>query len=273
MMTVWAALAGLLAGSFLSVAVYRLPLMMARQWDGFARERLGWAQEQMPRFDLAWPSSHCPHCQGRLKTVHNLPLIGFLLQKGRCAQCGSAIGLMYPALELAAAAAFAASVSVYGAGYVGMAGMVLAAFLLASAWIDARTRLLPDILTLPLLWLGLLFHAGGGFVPLQQAVWGAAAGYLALWLLNAVYRLLRGQDGMGGGDMKLLAALGAWLGVEMLLPVVFLSALFGLLTACVYGRGRREIPFGPSLAAAGWLVFLAYAPVARTLPLWWGVGI
>ncbi len=272
MTVLWAALAGLLAGSFLSVVVYRLPLMIRREWRAFALQQLDLPSEPQPRFGLAWPPSHCPHCQGRLKIGHNLPLIGFVLQKGRCVRCGEAIGLAYPALELAAAAAFAASAAVYGGTYLGVGGMLLAAFLLAGAWIDARTRLLPDSVTLPLLWLGLLFNAGDGLVPLAQAVWGAAIGYLALWLLNAGYKLLRGRDGMGGGDMKLLAALGAWLGAGMLLPVVFLAALFGLLTACIRWSGQREVPFGPALAAAGWLVFLGYGQTAQALLAWLGVG-
>jgi leader peptidase (prepilin peptidase)/N-methyltransferase len=240
-----AAVCGLMAGSFLNVLVYRLP----RMGDGGAR------------YNLAWPPSHCPHCQTRLRAWQLVPLASFICLRGRCAVCGERISWRYPLIEAMTALLFIVLAARLTTPALLFAGWGFSAVLLALAAIDWREQLLPDALTLPLLWAGLLLNPWLGRTPLYEAVLGAAAGYVTLWLVYWGFRLATGREGLGYGDFKLLAALGAWLGWRSLPLVVLLSSLagaaFGLLQM---RRGRLEpgqpMPFGPFLAAAGWLAWV-----------------
>ncbi|UOO83187.1 A24 family peptidase [Uruburuella testudinis] len=266
-----AALFGLLVGSFLNVVIYRVPLMMEREWTLFAKTHLGQtptAAELQP-FNLIKPDSCCPQCQSPVRAWQNIPVISYLLLGGKCGSCKMPISKRYPLVELLTAALFALVAWQYGWSWLTLGGLVLTAMLVALAFIDADTQYLPDQITLPLLWLGLLFNWNGGMVSLQSAVAGAVAGYLSLWLLCWLYKLATGKIGMGGGDFKLLAALGAWLGIGALPVVVFLAALIGIFAAAAMRVGKgQQFAFGPSLAVAGWLVFAANQQVAAAIG-WW----
>ena len=260
---------GLLVGSFLNVVIYRMPVMLDRQWRRQAEELEG-RTPAVPaeRFDLIHPRSTCRACKAPIQAIHNIPVLSWLLLRGRCASCGAAIGARYPLVELLTAFVSAAVAWKFGYGWPALAGLVLTWFLVALAFIDLDHQLLPDDLTLPLLWLGLLVSLSGSVpvistvpVDVRSSVIGAAAGYLSLWSVYHVFRLLTGKEGMGYGDFKLLAALGAWLGWQMLLPIVLGAAAVGAVTGIamiiLQGRDRSTpIPFGPFLAAAGWIVLL-----------------
>ena len=256
------ALLGLVAGSFLSVVIHRIPVMMQRETDNFiAMER----DEPLPhteRYNLMVPRSACPACGHPLSALENIPLLGWLLLRGRCRHCRSPIPVRYPLVELLSALLAALLVWQLGSGAAGMAGLALAWTLVALAFIDLDTQILPDDLTLPLLWAGLLVNLYGVFVPLTDAVIGAAAGYLSLWTVYWLFHLATGREGIGYGDFKLLAALGAWLGWVMLPVIVLLSSLLGAVVGLMLIGLRRHqrdkpIPFGPFLALAG-LAALVY---------------
>ncbi len=250
---------GLVVGSFFNVVIYRLPLMMESRWRRDCCELLELEQEKdAARLTLATPNSHCPHCGTGIKPWHNIPVLSYLLLRGKCATCGAGISLRYPAVELATglltlslACFFPPSVALLGAITFTWALLVL-------TMIDLDHKLLPDDITLPLLWLGLLFNLGDTYVSLADAVIGAMLGYLVLWSVYWLFKLLTGKDGMGYGDFKLLAALGAWLGWQALPLIILLSSLVGAVCGIALmllrGRGREvPIPFGPYLAAAGWI--------------------
>jgi len=260
---------GLLVGSFLNVVIYRMPVMLDRQWRRQAEELEGGTPAApAERFDLVRPRSTCRACKTPIRAIHNIPVLSWLLLRGRCASCGAPIGARYPLVELLTACLSAAVAWKFGYGWPALAGLVLTWFLVALASIDLDHQLLPDDLTLPLLWLGLLVSLSGSVpvistvpVDVRSSVIGAAAGYLSLWSVYHVFRLLTGKEGMGYGDFKLLAALGAWLGWQMLLPIVLGAAAVGAVTGIamiiLQGRDRSTpIPFGPFLAAAGWIVLL-----------------
>lgn len=256
-----AVLLGLIIGSFLNVVIHRLPLMMEREDRLACAELLNQPVEIPPAVNLLMPPSHCPQCKQRIKAGENIPVLSYLLQKGRCKHCHGSISVQYPLVE--ATAGLMAGVVVWQFGYSMQAGaaLVLTWALLALSVIDLRHLLLPDRITLPLLWLGLLLALFDVFVDLHSAVIGAMAGYLILWAVYQGFKLLTGKEGMGYGDFKLLAALGAWLGWQQLLTVVLLSSLVGALVGIalmlVRGRDHRvPLPFGPFLAAAGLLVLL-----------------
>jgi leader peptidase (prepilin peptidase) / N-methyltransferase len=258
-----AAAFGLLIGSFLNVVIHRLPRMMRSDWEREARSLLEPDKEhpESTRYDLWSPRSQCPHCERPIRAHENVPVLSFLLLRGRCPGCGGHISWQYPAVELLTAALFAVTILHFGASTTGLAALALTAVLIAAAGIDARTTLLPDQLTLPLLWLGLVANYFGLFTDLESAVLGAVAGYLSLWLVYHAFRLATGKEGMGYGDFKLLAALGAWLGWQALPMILLLASLVGAIVgiALILLRGRDRnipIPFGPYLAAAGWLVLL-----------------
>ncbi|MDO5059723.1 MAG: A24 family peptidase [Neisseria sp.] len=264
-----AVLLGLVCGSFLNVVVVRLPVMMERAWTRFSKEHLNLplSEEETREFNLCRPASHCPNCRTPVPRRYNIPLLGFALARGRCTACRARISRRYPVLEALTAVLFGIMAWRYGATWLGVSGCLFTAFLLAAAWIDAETQYLPDQLTLPLLWLGLIFNFSDGLVPLHEAVAGAAAGYLSLRLLNEAHKLLRGTDGMGGGDFKLFAALGAWLGIFALPLAAFAAALCGIVLALVLRAKRGQaVPFGPSLALSGWLLFAFYGNI---LPLFY----
>ncbi|SEQ51209.1 leader peptidase (prepilin peptidase) / N-methyltransferase [Solimonas aquatica] len=259
-----AGLAGLIVGSFLNVLILRLPPLLEYAWRLEARAVLELPETETPPADLFQPGSHCPHCKTPLRPWQNIPLLSFLLLRGRCAHCAARISLQYPLVELAAALMALACVWRFGYSPQLAAALLLSWTLLALAVMDFQTLLLPDALTLPLLWLGLLAALVPIYAPLPAALLGAAFGYLSLWSLYWLFRLATGKEGMGYGDFKLLALLGAWLGWQALPAIVLLSsisaALVGIVLIVLRRAGRHSaIPFGPYLAAAGWLV-LVFGP-------------
>ena len=266
-----AALFGLLTGSFLNVVIYRVPVMMESGWTLFAKEhlQLELTEAEKQPFNLLKPDSRCQHCGTPIKPWQNIPVISYILLRGQCGSCQTPISIRYPAIELLTAVMFAVVAIVYGWSWLTLTGLVLTAFLIALTFIDADTQYLPDQLTLPLVWLGLLANYAGGLVSLQQAVLGAVCGYMSLWLLNFAHKLWRGFDGMGAGDFKLLAALGAWLGAAVLPVIVFVAALVGVVAAVVLKAAKSQpIAFGPCLAIAGWLVWIGYDKVMMGIDAW-----
>jgi leader peptidase (prepilin peptidase) / N-methyltransferase len=267
-----AAVFGLAIGSFLNVVIHRLPRMMDADWRNQCAELEGRTPEPAPRYDLWVPRSQCTACGRTLRARDNVPLFSWLALRGRCGFCAAPISGRYPAVEALTAVASAIVVAHFGVTPAAGFALALTWTLIALAFIDADTTFLPDDLTLPLLWLGLGVNLEGIFVPLREAVIGAIVGYLALWLIYWGFRLATGKDGMGYGDFKLLAALGAWLGVKMLLPIILLSsvvgAVVGLVAMWLTRRGRDvAIPFGPYLAAAGYLTLLVGPALAARIGL------
>ncbi len=262
---VWgAALLGLLVGSFLNVLILRLPVMLERGWRSEALATLDLPPESHEAFDLVRPRSRCGACGHPITWWENIPVLSWLLLRGRCSACGTRIALRYPLVEIASAALSGALVALQGPGVWTAGTVVLAWGLLALALIDFDTTLLPDGLTLPLLWLGLLLHAWLHPSFLPQAVAGAALGYASLWCVYQAFRLLTGKEGMGFGDFKLFALLGAWFGPLALLPIIVLSALCGAVVGIALQRSGllergHPIPFGPFLATAG-LITLFIGP-------------
>lgn len=254
--TILSGLVGLFVGSFLNVVIHRLPRMMERDWHAQAAELRGEQAPANERFNLATPRSRCPHCGHQITLLENIPLVSYLVLRGRCGHCGAGISKRYPIVE-----AVSALLSAYAAWHFGFGAAALGALLfvwamVALTCIDLDTQLLPDDITLPLLWLGLAFNLGTTFAELPDAVIGAMAGYLALWSVFWLFKLATGKEGMGYGDFKLLAAIGAWLGWQMLPLTILLSSLVGavvgIVLIAVARHGRNvPIPFGPYLAAAG----------------------
>lgn len=256
-----AAIIGLALGSFLNVVIHRLPKIMDAEWRAQCAEIEGRELPERGRYNLLVPSSHCPHCQTPLRPYDNVPLLSYLLLLGRCRQCHAAISPRYPAVEALTAILSALVAWQFGWSVQGVLALALTWTLIALTFIDADTTLLPDSMTLPLMWLGLLANVFGVFAPLEEAVIGAAVGYLSLWSVYWLFKLATGREGMGYGDFKLLAALGAWLGYTMLLPIILLSSIVGAVVGgglmLMARRGRDiPIPFGPYLAAAGFLTLL-----------------
>ena len=263
-----AGLVGLAIGSFLNVVVHRLPLMLERQWRAQAAEAEGRpAPAAGEPYNLVVPRSRCPACQAQIRGIHNVPVVSWLALGRRCAACRAPISIRYPLVELATALAFAAAAWHFGVGLSALLAMAFTAYLVALTGIDIDRQLLPDILTIPLLWIGLLaslWHVDGQAAPpaaLRDAVIGAIAGYTFLWLVFQLFKLATGKEGMGYGDFKLFAAIGAWLGWQMLPLVLLLAAAVGavvgvaMLAASRLGRGV-PIPFGPYLAGAAWVAML-----------------
>ncbi|PWK84780.1 prepilin peptidase [Fulvimonas soli] len=261
--TCLAAVLGLLVGSFLNVVILRLPARMEADWRREAREALELEAVDEPRPPgIVREPSHCPHCRHPLAAADNIPLFGWLLLRGRCRYCQAPISIQYPLVELLTGVLSAVVVWKFGPTWPALAGLAFTWLLVALAGIDFRTQLLPDQLTYPLLWLGLLLSLLPMFVAPAPAILAAALGYLSLWSVYWLFKLLTGKEGMGYGDFKLLAALGAWMGPGALLPVVLLSSLIGALVGgglILLRRHQREVPmpFGPFIAAAGWVWFVA----------------
>lgn len=267
---VLAGVLGLMVGSFLNVVIHRVPREFDREYAEGCRAFLD-EKEPPPGRRWGWigtlfaPPSHCPKCQARLRARENIPVVSWLVLRGRCAHCSAPVSARYPVVEILTALLSAWTASALGWGAPGVAALVLVWFLIALSFIDADTTLLPNQLTHPLLWIGLLLNLRATFVPLEEAVLGAAAGYVALWSVYRLHKVVTGRDGMGYGDFNLLAAIGAWLGWKMLLPVVLLSSLAGALAGIALWALRRRgidvpIPFGPYLAVAG-LLALLHGPI------------
>ena len=257
-----ASVLGLIVGSFLNVLVWRLPKMLAREWRAQAHEVLGLPAEPVgPTYNLMRPNSCCPQCDHGIRPWENIPLLSYLVLKGRCAHCKARISLRYPFTELACGLLSAIVAWHFGVGWQAGAVLLLTWGLLAMSLIDTEHQLLPDVLVLPLLWLGLIVNSFGLFVPLHDAMWGAVAGYMALWSVFWLFKLLTGKDGIGHGDFKLLALLGAWGGWQILPLTILLSSLVGAIVGVILLRLREQktstpIPFGPYLAIAGWIALL-----------------
>ncbi|MBG6243813.1 prepilin peptidase [Candidatus Symbiopectobacterium sp. 'North America'] len=248
---------GLFIGSFLNVVIHRLPVMLEMQWpDEAALNVEGDVQLAQTRYDLWWPRSHCPNCHQPIVLRYNVPVLGWLVLRGRSHCCNQTIAWRYPLVEAATGILFVAAGSLWPPGVSLLGALALLAFLIALAAIDAETLLLPDALTQPLLWLGLFINLSDAFVPLESAVIGAMAGYLALWVVYWLFKTLTGKDALGAGDFKLLAALGAWLGWQALPQLVLLAALGGLVMTCLWrwrhgGDFDQPLAFGPWLAISG----------------------
>jgi len=261
----------LVIGSFLNVVIYRLPIMMEREWREHCEELARTPPEYEPpsgRFDLIVPRSRCPSCGTTIKAWQNIPVVSYLLLGGRCAMCKESISARYPVVELTTAILATVCAWHFGPGMEAVMAIVLTLALVPVTMIDADTQLIPDSIVLPLMWLGLamsLFHPVDGadtlFLAPQDAIVGAMAGYLSLWSVYQLFKLVTGKEGMGYGDFKLLAALGAWLGWQALPMIILMSAIVGALvglTLMALNRHERSVPmpFGPYLAAAGWITML-----------------
>ncbi len=265
---------GLLVGSFLNVVILRLPRRMEWQWKRDAAEIL----ERDEVYDPPPPGivvepSHCPHCKHTLSWFENIPLFSWLALRGKCRHCRAPISAQYPLVELLTGLLTVACVWRFGFGWQGFGAILLTCFLIALSGIDLRTQLLPDQLTLPLLWLGLIASLEDLYVVPKTAVLGAIAGYASLWSVWWLFKQVTGKEGMGHGDFKLLAALGAWAGLQGVLPTILLSSIVGAIVGSVWlaakGRDRATpIPFGPYLAIAGWVVFFWGEPMIA-----WYMGI
>lgn len=256
------ALFGLCIGSFLNVVIHRWPLMLERAWREESAELLGVQVELPAPISLSRPASRCPACGHRIRWHENIPVLGWLRLLGRCSACRAPISPRYPLVEIFTGAVFAAIGWRFGETPQALLWCGAAAMLIALAGIDWDTTFLPDNLTLPLLWAGLVAAALGWTIPLADAVWGAVVGYLSLWSVYWLFKLLTGKEGMGFGDFKLLAALGAWLGLKMILPIVLIASVIGAVVGIAMKlraslREGRYVPFGPFLAGAGLTVMLA----------------
>jgi leader peptidase (prepilin peptidase)/N-methyltransferase len=257
------AIIGLLVGSFLNVVIYRLPIMMQRAWREECHQYLALIDNNAPTesFNLITPLSRCPHCQTPIKPWHNIPVLSYLLLKGRCAVCAKAIAIRYPLIEALTAILSAIVAWHFGFSEQTLLALVLTWALIALTFIDIDHYLLPDSIILPLLWLGLLINLNHLFIDSHSSIIGAAAGYLSLWSVYHLFKLITGKEGMGYGDFKLLALFGAWLGWQYLILIILLSSLVGAIVGIsliISGKQDRNkpIPFGPYLAAAGWLALL-----------------
>lgn len=269
---VCAALLGLCIGSFLNVVIHRLPKMMERQWRAECTELSGQEAPTAERYNLIVPRSACPACNRPIAALENIPLLSWLVLRGKCAGCNAPISLRYPAVETLTAALSAYIAWHFGFGMAAAGALLFTWAMIALTFIDLDTFYLPDSITLPLLWLGLLLNINGTYTPLPGAVIGAAAGYLSLWSVYWIFKWATGKEGMGYGDFKLLAAIGAWLGWQMLPLTILLSSLVGAVIGIglivFAGRGRSvPIPFGPYLAIAGMIALLHGPALTRS---WFG---
>ncbi|NTS76573.1 prepilin peptidase [Catenovulum sp. SM1970] len=259
----------LLVGSFLNVVIHRLPIMLEREWFCECRDLLADElnnkgkdnqKKQQETYNLVLPNSTCPKCKSSIKPWQNIPIISWLVLRGKCANCDNPISVRYPLVELLTGLAGAFAAWHFGFGLAAIAALIFTFMLISLTFIDLDKMLLPDQITLPLLWLGLLININSTFVTLESAVIGAALGYLSLWSIFWLFKLITGKEGMGYGDFKLLAALGAWMGYQALLPIIlissFVGAILGILIMKFQNEGEsKPIPFGPYLAIAGWIAF------------------
>ena len=258
-----AAALGLIIGSFLNVVIHRTPIVLMRNWQRDCRDLTGQAESAATpeKYNLVTPRSRCPHCGHAITALENIPVISYLWLRGKCSACRKPISLRYPFVELLSAVLAAVTAWHFGFNAAGIAAIVLTWTLVALAFIDIDHQLLPDVMVLPFVWAGLLLNLFNVFTPLPDAVIGAAAGYLSLWLVFHLFKLITGKEGMGYGDFKLFALFGAWLGWQSLPLIIllasFIGALIGISLIVFQGRDRaKPLPFGPYLAAAGWVAML-----------------
>lgn len=252
---------GLLVGSFLNVVIHRLPKMLHQEWRQQASEFLEQKAPTEARITLSKPNSTCPNCGHAIKPWENIPVLSWLFLRGKCSNCSTKISIRYPLIELTSGFMCFAIAYSFGASYESFALLLFTWALIALTMIDADTQILPDNITLPLMWLGLIINSFGLVTNFESAFWGAVAGYLSLWSVYWLFKLATGKEGMGYGDFKLLAALGAWLGWEILPIIIILSsvvgAAYGILAMAIVGREKNKpMPFGPYLAAAGWIALM-----------------
>lgn len=254
---------GLLVGSFLNVVILRLPKRLEWEWKRDSREVLELPEAEVydpPPPGIVIERSHCPQCKRQLSWYENIPVFSWLALRGRCRSCHNPISIQYPAVELLTMVLLVLCAWRFGFGWQGFGAMVFTCFLIPLAGIDLRTQYLPDNMTLPLMWLGLIASSDNLYMPAKPALLGVVAGYLSLWSVSWVYKQVKGRHGMGGGDFKLLAAIGAWVGLKGILPTILLSSLVGAIIGSIWlaTKGRDQatpIPFGPYLAIAGWISF------------------
>ena len=269
---------GLLVGSFLNVVIYRVPEGLNRSWKLQAKQMLDLPLDQgeSERFNILMPPSHCPSCKTAIKPWQNIPILSYVLLKGQCKHCQTAISLRYPLVELLTGLVFAVCAWKFGATWTALATMVFSAYLITMIFIDADTQLLPDQLTLPLMWGGIVLHlaayllqADWGITTLVDSLLGAIVGYMSLWSIFQLFKLVTGKEGMGYGDFKLLAALGAWLGISVLPIIIIMSALVGLVFALIMKVAKNQpMPFGPYLAISGWIVLIFSQHIGQFIQ-WW----
>ena len=270
---------GLMVGSFLNVVIYRLPVMMEREWKAQAREFTGEvddAGEEAP-FSLSRPASRCPSCSHKIRFYENIPVLSYLILRGKCSSCKAAISLRYPLIELLTGILSVVVAWHFGFGWQTAAALLLTWALIALSMIDIDHQLLPDAITLPFLWLGLLLSLFPVFADIRDSLIGAIAGYLSLWTVYQLFKLVTGKEGMGYGDFKLLALLGAWMGWQALPMIVLLSSAVGAVLGgamiLIQGRDRAQpIPFGPYLAIAGWIALLWGEQITHAYLRWSGVA-
>jgi leader peptidase (prepilin peptidase)/N-methyltransferase len=274
---IFVAVVGLATGSFLNVVIYRLPLMIERDWQQQCRELDGNREPaELPLFNLNSPGSHCPQCKHRISPLENIPVISYLMLGGKCSECGTAISLRYPLVEITTAILSVIVAWYFGVSWQALGALVLTWALIALSLIDYDVQLLPDSITLPFIWLGLMLSLMGVFTDSHSAIVGAVAGYLVLWSVYQIFKRLTGKEGMGYGDFKLLALFGAWLGWQFLPQIILLSslvgALIGMTLILLRGRDRNiPIPFGPYLAIAGWISLLWGNDINQAYLRWAGL--
>lgn len=274
---------GLLVGSFLNVVIYRLPIIFKREWrkdccnyleeNYDAKIQLNTSKEPSKPFNLVKPDSTCPSCGHKIRAWENIPVISYLFLKARCSSCQSPISFRYPFIELLSAALAATCAWHFGFSLAGFSAILLSWALISLAWIDYDTQYLPDQITLPFLWLGLLLNLNHTFIDIESALIGAVAGYLILWSVHHSFKLITKKEGMGYGDFKLLALLGAWMGWQFLPAIIIISSLVGSIigiSLIIFKKHQREIPipFGPYLAIAGWIVLLWGTQINQTYLNW-----
>ncbi|HDZ16388.1 MAG TPA: prepilin peptidase [Methylophaga aminisulfidivorans] len=254
-------LLGLLVGSFLNVVIHRVPIIMHREWREQCADLQGLESPNKDTFTLSTPRSRCPNCGHAITAFENIPIISYLCLAGKCRECHTPISKRYPIIELITAVVSATVAWHFGFSFSALGGLLLSWALIALTFIDLDEQLLPDSITLPLIWLGLFFNLSSNYTNIESAVIGAIAGYLSLWSIYHVFRLVTGKEGMGYGDFKLLAALGAWMGWQFLPVIVLLSSFVGAIigiSLIIFKAHNRQtpIPFGPYLAIAGWLALI-----------------
>ena len=269
---------GLVVGSFLNVVIHRLPLMMEHDWRAQCQDYLGETPEEQDQpLSLARPRSRCPHCGHAIRFYENIPLLSYLWLRGKCSACRKPISLRYPLIELLTGVLSAIIAWHFGFGWQAAAALLLTWALIALSMIDIDHQLLPDSITLPVLWLGLILSLFPVFADMRSSLIGAVAGYLSLWTIYQLFKLLTGKEGMGFGDFKLLALLGAWMGWQSLPMIVLLSSAVGAILGgamiAIQGRDRQQpIPFGPYLAIAGWIALIWGDQISSTYLRWSGMA-